>query len=71
VVIADSIKANGAFVGYYIDSGHVSYGSLYSGGAYTTLNDPLVGYYLDQTGACGFLASQEPSLPFLSRPLGQ
>jgi hypothetical protein len=41
-------------VGYYLDSGHVNYGFLYSGGTYTTLDDPSASHaYDDGTVAAG------------------
>jgi probable HAF family extracellular repeat protein len=64
---ATGINALGQIVGYYYDaSGGSAHGFLYSGGAYTTIDDPLgtcgtfaqginalgqiVGYYLDSAG---------------------
>jgi probable HAF family extracellular repeat protein len=39
--VAQGINDQGQIVGYYYDSGGNQHGFLYSGGTYTTLDDPL------------------------------
>jgi probable HAF family extracellular repeat protein len=38
---AQGINDQGQIVGFYVDSSGATHGFLYSGGAYTTLDDPL------------------------------
>ena len=38
---AQGINTSGQIAGYYLDSSNSSHGFLYSGGTYTTLDDPL------------------------------
>src|SRR5467141_3704642 len=70
---AVGINNEGQITGYYFDSNGAAHGFLYSGGTWTTLNDPfatngtfaeginnkgqIVGYYVDATGDHGFLYS--------------
>jgi probable HAF family extracellular repeat protein len=70
---AVGITNEGQITGYYFDSNGAAHGFLYSGGTWTTLNDPfatngtfaeginnkgqIVGYYVDATGDHGFLYS--------------
>ena len=62
---AQDINDQGQIVGFYVDSSGATHGFLYSGGTYTTLDDPLgtggtfaqgindqgqiVGYYIDSS----------------------
>jgi len=62
---AQGINDQGQIVGFYVDSSGATHGFLYSGGTYTTLDDPLgtggtfaqgindqgqiVGYYIDSS----------------------
>ena len=70
---ASGINNGGQIVGSYTASNGNGYGFLYSGGTYTTIDDPLasgftaaqginstgqiVGYYNDNSGQHGFLYS--------------
>jgi probable HAF family extracellular repeat protein len=47
---ARCINDVGQIVGYYEDSSYVDHGFLYSGGRYTTLNDPLATHGTSATG---------------------
>src|SRR5436190_23887020 len=48
--VAQGINAAGQIVGYYLDASFKSHGFLYSGGTYTTLDDPLARYGAVATG---------------------
>jgi probable HAF family extracellular repeat protein len=72
--VATGINARGQVVGYYFDSNFKQHAFLFSGGQYTTLNDPngrpvdsvgeindqgqIVGDYFDPNGGHGFLLSR-------------
>src|SRR5712691_1756464 len=47
---AQSINAAGQVVGYYYDSNQIAHGFLYSGGTYTTLDDPLEVHFFTLAG---------------------
>jgi probable HAF family extracellular repeat protein len=75
---ATGINDKGQIVGYYFDNRHNEHGFLYSGGVYTTIDDPLgsgtyatgindegqiVGYYIVGNGVeHGFLADPPPTV---------
>jgi probable HAF family extracellular repeat protein len=83
--LTQGINDAGQIVGYYLDSNGNRHGFLYSGGAYTTLSDPLatnvtiasgindlgqvVGYYGDNTAFHGFLYSNG-TYTTVDNPLG-
>src|SRR5262249_33583611 len=76
--VAQGINVAGQIVGYYFDSAG-RHGFLYSGGTYTTIDDPsatqgttatginnngqIVGNYPDPTGQHGFLLPLAPTPP--------
>jgi len=50
---AQGINTSGQIAGYYLDSSNSSHGFLYSGGTYTTLDDPLANAVAGGTAANG------------------